>query len=175
MRPHWALEQETQVQKVLSGTTYTTGYSYNLAGELRQITYPSGRIIQQSVDAIGRLCEVATSTTGCGTATTPYATGFAYSPAGQVTGFKYGNGIFASLGFSGDRLQLTCLDYSTTNRNNSCTYDSTTKFGLNFSYGTAGSNNGQIAGITDSVDNGRSAAYTQSRCASTSFTATARR
>jgi len=26
--------------------------------------------------------------------------------------FKYGNGIFASLGFSADRLQLTCLDYS---------------------------------------------------------------
>jgi RHS repeat-associated protein len=155
-----SLEQETQLQKVIGTTTYTTGYSYNLAGELTQITYPSGRIIQQSVNAIGQLCEVATSTTSCGTATTPYATGFAYSPAGQATGFKYGNGVFASLGFSGDRLQLTCLDYSTTNRNNSCTHDSTTKFGLNYSYGTAGSNNGQIAGITDSVDNGRSAAYT---------------
>jgi RHS repeat-associated protein len=156
-----SLEQETQLQKVISGATYTTGYSYNLAGELTQITYPSLRVVQQSVDAIGRLCEVAPSTTGCGAATAPFATGFVYSPAGQTTSFKYGNGIYASFGYSNERLQLACLDYSTTNRSGgSCTHDSTTKFGLNYSYGTAGGNNGQIAGITDSVDNGRSATYT---------------
>ena len=34
------------------------------------------------------------------------------------------------------------------------------KFGLTYSYGAAGSNNGQIASITDYVDNGRSATYT---------------
>lgn len=155
-----ALEQLTQLQKVINGTTFTTSYAYNIAGELTQITYPSGRIVQQSVDAIGRLCEVAPSSpTGCGSASNPYATGYGYNVASQVTGFKYGNGIYASLGFSPDRLQLNCLDYSTTNRI-TCTHDSTTKFGLGYSYGSAGSNNGQIAGITDSVDNGRSAAYT---------------
>jgi len=78
----------------------------------------------------------------------------------QVTGFQYGNGIYASYGFSADRLQLTCLDYSTTNRSGSCAHDSTTKFGLTYSYGSSGSNNGQISGITDSVDNGRSVTYT---------------
>ena len=155
-----ALEQLTQLQKIISGTTYNTSYAYNIAGELTQITYPSGRVIQQSVDAIGRLCEIAPSTTGCGTAANPYATGYGYNVASQATGFKYGNGIYASLGFSSDRLQLNCLDYSTTNRNGTCTHDSTTKFGLGYSYGTAGSNNGLIAGITDSVDNGRSIAYT---------------
>ncbi len=154
-----ALEQLTQLQKVISGTTYTTSYAYNIAGELTQITYPSGRVIQQSVDAIGRLCEIAPSTTGCGTAASPYATGYGYNVASEVTGFKYGNGIYASLGFSSDRLQLNCLDYSTTNRSGACAHDSTTKFGLNYSYGSAGSNNGLIAGITDSVDNGRSVAY----------------
>jgi RHS repeat-associated protein len=154
------LEQLTQLQKVISGTTYTTNYSYNVAGELTQITYPSGRVVQQSVDAIGRLCEVAPSTTGCGTASSPYATGYGYNAASQVTGFKYGNGIYASLGFSPDRLQLNCLDYSTTNRNGTCAHDSTTKFGLTYGYPSAPNNNGSITSITDSVDNGRTVAYT---------------
>jgi RHS repeat-associated protein len=155
-----ALEQMTQLQKVINGTTYTTNYAYNVAGELTQITYPSGRVVQQSVDAIGRLCEIAPSTSGCGSASNPYATGYSYSVASKVTGFKYGNGIYASLGFSQDRLQLNCLDYSTTNRGQSCTHDSTTKFGLTYGYPSAPNNNGLIASITDSVDNGRTVAYT---------------
>lgn len=154
-----SLEQLTQLQKVISGTTYTMSYGYNLAGELIQITYPSNRIIQQSVNAIGQVCEIAPSTSACGSAASPFATGIGYSPAGQVTGFKYGNGIYASMGFSADRLQLNCLDYSTTNRNGTCIHDSTTKFGLGYSFGTPGSNNGMIASITDSVDSGRGAAY----------------
>jgi RHS repeat-associated protein len=150
----------TGLQKVINGTTYPISYAYNLAGELTSITYPSNRIVQQSVDAIGRLCEIAPSTTGCGTASSPYATGYTYNVANQPTGFRYGNGIFASIGFSADRLQLNCLDYSTTNRSGVCAHDGTTKFGLTYSYGASGSNNGQISGITDSVDNGRNATYT---------------
>src|SRR5216683_5200612 len=134
--------------------------SSDLAGELTQIQYPSGRLVQQSVDSIGRRCEVAPSTTGCGTASSPYGTGYGYNVASQVTGFKYGNGVYASLGFSSNRLQLNCLDYSTTNRSGTCTHDATTKFGITYGYASAPNNNGQIASITDSVDNGRTTAYT---------------
>jgi RHS repeat-associated protein len=155
-----ALEQLTQLQKVIGSSTYTISHAYNLASQLTQITYPSGRVVQQSVDPIGRLCEVAPSTTGCGTAASPFATGFGFNTASQVTGFKYGNGLYASFGFSADRLQLNCLDYSTTNRGTTCTHDATTKFGLSYSYTMAPSNNGLISGITDSVDNGHSATYT---------------
>jgi RHS repeat-associated protein len=157
------LGEMTQVQKVIGTTTYPTSYAYNLAGQLAQITYPSTHVVQQSVDAIGRLCEIASSTTACGTATSPYATGYAYSAANQTTGVKYGNGIFASFGFSSDRLQLNCLDYSTTNRSGNCTHDSTSKFSLAYSYGALGSNNGQISGITDNSgtqEAGRSVTYT---------------
>jgi RHS repeat-associated protein len=154
------LGQLAQLQKVINGTTYTTSYAYNISGELTQITYPSGRVVQQSVDPIGRLCEVAPSTSGCGTAAAPFATGFLYNTAGQTTGFKYGNNIYASFGFSSDRLQLNCLDYSTTNRGGACTHDGTTKFGLNYSYPATPGNNGLISGISDSVDSGRSASYT---------------
>ncbi len=128
----------TQLQKVIGTTTYTTAYQYNVAGELTQITYPSNRVVQQSVDAVGRLCEVASSTTGCGTAASPYATAYGYNAAGLPTGFRYGNGIYASFGFSSDRLQLNCLDYSTTNRSGARPETTTARFPASQTAWTAG-------------------------------------
>jgi RHS repeat-associated protein len=151
------LGQMTQLQKVISGTTYTTAYAYNLTSELTQITYPSGRAVQQNIDPVGRLSSVVGT---LNSVNTTYASGFTYNPASQLTGLQYGNNLFASFGFSPDRLQVNCLDYSTTNRNGTCAHDSTTRFGLTYSYGAAGSNNSQIASITDSVDSGRTATYT---------------
>jgi RHS repeat-associated protein len=145
------LGRVTQLQKIVGTTTYNINYAFNIAGELTQITYPSGRIVQQTFDAIGRLCEIAPATTGCGTAASPFATGYGYNTASQLTAFNYGNGVAATFSYSSDRLQLTSLTYKKS---------TTTLLGLTYSYGTAGSNNGQITGITDSVDNGRSVAYT---------------
>jgi len=146
----------TQLQKVVGSTTYIVGYQYNLAGETTKITYPSGRAINQNVDAIGRLSSIVGTLNNVNNT---YASGFAYNPAFQTTGFQYGNNVYASFGFSADRLQLNCLDYATTNRSGTCAHDATSKFGLGYTYGSAGSNDGQISGVTDSVDNGRSATY----------------
>jgi RHS repeat-associated protein len=143
-------EQVTQLQKVIGSNTYTTSYSYNLAGELTQITYPSGRVVAQSFDAIGRLCAVGTSGSTCSSGTT-YATGFAYNAAQQITGLNYGNGVAANLGYSPDRLQLNSLSYAKSG---------TTLFGLSYTYGTSGSNDGLISAVTDNVQAGRSVSYT---------------
>ena len=127
--------------------------------------------MQLSYDNVGNLCEIAPSpTTTCASASSPYATGYGYDAAGQLTGLKYGNGIYASIGYaSSNREQLSCLDYSTTNRNGTCAHDSTTKFGLsyldqlwtpNMRERHAPGNDGQIQCITDSVDSGRTANYT---------------
>ncbi len=145
----------TQVQKVISGTTYALGYAYNLAGEVKQIAYPSGRKVQPSYDAIGRLSTVADT---MGTVNTTYASGFSYNPAFQVLGFNYGNGVAASFGYSPDRLQLTSLSYAK---------GASTLFSLNYWYKTdatncanaPGGNNGQIQCVTDNVDAGRSVKY----------------
>src|SRR6266478_4947825 len=145
------LGQITQLQKLISGTAYPISYAYNLAGEMIQIIYPSGRVVQQSFDAIGRLCEIAPSTSGCSTAASPYATAFGYNTASQVTGFNYGNGVGTAIGYSPDRLQMTALQYAK---------GGSTLFNLSYAYGSTGSNNGQISGITDSVDNGRTISYT---------------
>jgi RHS repeat-associated protein len=147
------LGQTTQDAKVIGSATYTTQYAYNTGGELTQITYPSTHVVYQSYDAIGRLCEVAGSTisTACGTATTPYVSTFGYNAASELTGLTYGNGVGASIGYSPDRLQMTSLSYAKSG---------TTLFGLTYAHGTSGSNNGQISGITDSMDTGRSTTYT---------------
>ncbi len=145
------LGRVTQVQKIISGTTYNTGYAYNLASQPTSITYPSSRTVQQSYDAIGRLCAIAGQSSNCSSNTTPYATSLAYNTAFQVTGFNYGNGVAATLGYSSDRLQLTSLSYVKSGQ---------TLFSLGYGYAQNGGNNGQITSITDNVDSGRSAAYT---------------
>lgn len=146
------------LQKVVNGTTYTVQYAYNAAGEITSITYPSGRVIQQSYNVIGQLCEVAPQTAACGSSSGPYATSFSYNAAGQTTGFNYGNGVAASLSYSTNRSQLSSLSYVKSGQ---------TLFGLNYWYqqdstncpsGTSG-NNGQIQCITDGVDSGRSINY----------------
>jgi RHS repeat-associated protein len=145
-----SLEQIAQRQKVVGTTTYTTSYAYNYANELTQITYPSGRVVAQSFDVIGRVCAVGTSGSTCTTGTT-YASGFTYNPAQQPTAFNYGNSIAASIGYSADRLQPTSISYAKSG---------TTLFGLTYSYGTSGSNDGLISGVTDNVQNGRTVSYT---------------
>src|SRR5947208_2002762 len=147
----------TQLQKVISGTTYTTSYQYNLAGELTQITYPSGRVVVQSYDGIGRQCSVGATGSTCTSGTT-YASGFSYSPSFQVTGFSYGNGVTAAFGYTPDRLLLQSLAY---------TKSAATLFSTNYWYKTdstncpsgAAGNNGQIQCITDNVDSGRTVSY----------------
>jgi RHS repeat-associated protein len=141
------LGRETQLQKVINGTTYTTSYGYNLASELTSITYPSGRVVKPSYDAVGRLAALADT---MGSTNTTYASGLAYNVAQGVTGLTYGNGVAASFSYSPDRLQLTGRSY---------TKGGLTLFGLSYSYAPSGGNNGQIASITDNVDNGRSVSY----------------
>jgi RHS repeat-associated protein len=152
------LGETTQLQKVISGTTYTTHYAYNLAGELGSITYPSGRVVLQNFDAVGRLCAVGASGATCSTGTN-YANGFFYNPAGEVTAFNYGNGVAANMTYSPDRLQMTTLSY---------TKASTTLLSMNYWYKTDATNcpsapagnNGQIQCITDGVDSGRNETFT---------------
>ena len=149
------LGRATAIQKVISGTTYPILYGYNLANEVTSITYPSGRVVQPAVDAIGRLASVADTMNGVNTT---YASGFTYNPASQVTALSYGNGVAAAFTYSPDRLQLTGLSYQKTGQ---------TLFGVNYWYkldstncptGTS-SNNGQVQCVTDTVDSGRTVNY----------------
>ena len=129
---------------------YTTAYTYNLAGQVVNMTYPSGRVVKHEYDAIGRVQHVKNNSTGA-----TYAGSATYSAANQLTGFSYLNGISASFGYSATRLQLASVAY---------TQSSTNLLSLSYNYdqdsGSGVKNNGQIAGISDNVQSGRSATYT---------------
>jgi len=142
------LGRVTQVQKKIYNVTYTTAYTYNLAGEVATMTYPSGRVVKNEYDAIGRLQNVKNNATGAS-----YTSSATYNTANQVTSFSYGNGVAASFGYSAQRLQLTSLSY---------TKSGTTHLSLSYNYSQSGNNNGQIAGITDNSGTpqaGRSVTY----------------
>jgi RHS repeat-associated protein len=170
---HLVLKTPVRSDKVIGSTTYSTEYAYNLASEVTQITYPStSRIVVQSYDAIGRLCGVGASGSTCSSGTR-YASGYNYNTAGEVTGFNYGNGVVTNLSYIPDRLQRHCLQYDTTSLSDACTKDSSALFMLTYAYGSPGANNGQISGITDGMDNGRTASYTYDGLGRLSTAATA--
>jgi YD repeat-containing protein len=133
----------TNCARIINGIQYNTGHGYNFAGEMISTTYPSGRVVQQAYDAIGRSNSVSDV---LNSVTTTHASQFGYNPAGQITSFSYGNGVIANFGYSPDRQQLTSLSYAKGTQ---------TLFGLNYSFNQSGANNGQITQISDLVDAGR--------------------
>jgi len=80
-------------RRLLTGETQTNGlvqstlaYGYDLNGNPSSLTYPTGRTVTFSPDALGRATSVATGTEY-------YATNVAYYPNGAISGFCYG-GLF---------------------------------------------------------------------------------
>jgi RHS repeat-associated protein len=135
------LGRETGLTKVVGGVSYPLTYQYNYAGELKQVQYPSGRAVSQAFDALARLSQVSSGTTN-------YLSNAIYNAASEPTGFQYGNGVQAAFTYNA-QMQLQTLAY---------TKSGSAIFSLTYNYGTG--DNGQIQGITDNVDNGRTAAYT---------------
>ena len=70
----------------------TTAYAYNLAGNVTQITYPSGRIVSYSYDSQGRISGVTTRASSNAPVVT-LASGVTYEPFGPLASLTYGNGL----------------------------------------------------------------------------------
>jgi RHS repeat-associated protein len=138
------LGRRISLTKTIGATNYPLAYAYNLASELTSITYPSGRVVAQSFDNIGRLSQITSSSVNYLTV----ASSSGYNAAGEVLSATYGNGVAATFTYNA-RLQLASLAYAKSGAN---------LFSLAYNYGTG--NNGQIQSITDNVDNGRTVNYT---------------
>jgi RHS repeat-associated protein len=136
-----ALGRTTNLQKVIAGTSYPIAYQYNNAGELKQMTYPSGRIVAQTFDPIGRLSQLQVNGAN-------YLSSLSYNAAGEALGFTYGNGVQATVNYN-SQMQLASLAYAKSG---------STLFSLTYNYGTG--NNGQIQNITDNVDSTRTTTFT---------------
>jgi len=71
--------------------TYVTSYQYDEANRVLQTTYPSGRTVTTSRDAIGRL--IGLTSTGADAVTTNIISGRTYRADGVWTEQVYGNGL----------------------------------------------------------------------------------
>ncbi|HEY9402809.1 MAG TPA: BPSL0067 family protein [Pyrinomonadaceae bacterium] len=99
---------EAQRQKV-GADTYALSYKYNLAGQLTEQLYPSGRIVKQAYDDAGRLLSA-----GNADGTQLYTSGLKYAAHGGLVSEASGNGTVAEMDYN-SRLQLKDL---TLKRNN---------------------------------------------------------
>ena len=102
----------TTVVRDISGTNYATSYTYNGANRLTQITYPSGMMIDYTLDAAGRVVAVDKT---INPVTENLVTGVVYEPFGPVNTFAFGNGLTMNATFDQDYelddLQSGSLDW----------------------------------------------------------------
>jgi YD repeat-containing protein len=107
----------TQNIQTIAGVPFTTGYAYDPAGRLARMTYPSGRALDYTFDAAGRVRQIDTS---YGNVTQAVVSNVAYQPLGAVKSFLFGNGSVYSRGFD---LDGRISSYSLANSTRTLSYD----------------------------------------------------
>ena len=85
--------------RVSGSDQYVTAYAYNDADRLTQITYPSGMIINYTLDAVGRITAVNKIMNAV---TKSVVNSIQYKPFGPMTTFTYGNGLTYSATYDQD-------------------------------------------------------------------------
>jgi len=118
----------------MNSTDYTTFYTYNLAGALLEETYPSGRVVKNTIGSYGDLTQVETKPLG-GSYTTR-ASNFVYSAPGAVSSMQLGNSKYETTEFN-SRLQPTQIGLGTSTSD-------TSLLKIEYGYGTSTTNNGNV-------------------------------
>jgi hypothetical protein len=81
----------------MQGQTYTFSYGYDLAGDLKTETYPSGRVLNTSYDQAQR---PLTTNGTAGSTTTPYVQQVGYYPHGAPQYLWYGSNLWSRQSFN---------------------------------------------------------------------------
>ena len=121
--PKGQVKKET---KVIDAITYVTQYSYDMNGNLKTMTYPSGRVVTYNYTndrAVSVLNNAANP-----------ATNINYKPFGGVSSLTYGNGIAGTIGYD-NQYRVASITAGTV---------------MNLTY--ADDSNGNITGITNTLD-----------------------
>jgi YD repeat-containing protein len=72
----------------IGGVNYQTDYTYNSAGQLNGVIYPSGRLLAFTLDSLGRISQI--DTVKDGTSST-LVSNIQYQPFGPVQSLQFGN------------------------------------------------------------------------------------
>jgi YD repeat-containing protein len=127
----------------IEGINYAVSYAYDLADNRTSITYPSGRIVNYTFDALGRIGGITTRL-NAGSLAESVVSSVNYLPFGPVLGFTYGNGLRQTMDYD--------LDYRVSNIN---TGESGDILDAGYNYDLV--NN--ITEITDALDAGNNQAF----------------
>jgi RHS repeat-associated protein len=91
--------------RAVSENSYASAYTYDASGNVLSVTYPSGRIVAYTRDALGRISGITTKQSS-GASSVTVTSGVTYKPFGSLADFSFGNGVAASLTYDQD-YQLT--------------------------------------------------------------------
>ncbi len=94
----WTYDRHGRVltkKQTTAGHAFTTAMSYDAAGRLATLAYPSGTVATLSYDAAGRV-------SGVKSGATTLVGGIGYLPFGPATGWAQGNGALYSRSFDAD-------------------------------------------------------------------------
>jgi RHS repeat-associated protein len=120
-------------KQTTDGQTYNSAYTYNLSGTLIEETYPSGRVVKNTLNLDGDLSQVQSRKAN--DTFKNYANSFNYTAAGAVSSMRLGNGKWENTQFN-SRLQPIQIGLGS-----SATSQNLLK--LNFDYGGT-DNNGNV-------------------------------
>jgi YD repeat-containing protein len=98
--PHGRVTSDT---RTIAGVAYFAAYQYDSSGRLSGMTYPSGRTIAYSFDALGRVSQVtSTAAPAQGGQMQTVVQNVQYQPFGGVKSYTLGNGQIYARGFDLD-------------------------------------------------------------------------
>ncbi len=136
------------------GVTQTIGASqpiavshkWNVAGEMTQETYPSGRVVTFGIDTAGRVNSVSGVLPG--NSSVPYVMSAAYAPQGVANAIQFGNQYWEKTAFNA-RMQPCQIQLQPGPDAIGCgtAIPTGTLLALQYDYGTT-NNNGNVRGVT---------------------------
>ncbi len=123
-------------QQVTNGVAYNfPDYSYTLAGDLISQTYPSGRVVRNTIDADGYLRKVESQKDAISSLAT-YLDQINYTASGAVKESRLGNGRWETAVYN-ERLQIAQIGLGSSNTDQSL-------LKIEYDYGASGQNNGSV-------------------------------
>jgi len=141
-----ALGRVSNEARTIQSQTYNTGFTYDAAGRVLTMTYPSGRIVTYTRNAVGQISAVKTKQTS-GSASVTVLSGAAYKAFyGPLSGFTFGNNVVLA--------QTYDQDYRVTTIN--AAMGATAIQNLAYTYDAAGN----IKTIADAIASARNQTFT---------------
>jgi RHS repeat-associated protein len=133
-----------------SGQPYLMSYSYDQAGRVTSETYPSGRVVTNTFDQVGRITNIQSGSEPA------YQSNFIYAAFGGVMSVTWGNGLVEATQYNG-RLQPTNIQLGSSGNLFSLAY----LYQDNTSSPITNNNNGNVRQETLTVTSGGTNTWVQ--------------